>query len=73
MAGQRIYLDTFFVQALLNANDLYHERAMALFPEIRSAAEVVTTEAVLTEIGNALSAGMRQQAAKFIARPSLPI
>lgn len=77
MADRRIFLDTFFVQALLNANDAHHERAKRLFADVRTATEVVTTEAVLTEIGNALSTGMRREAARFIrgayATPNLVV
>ena len=66
MASRRIFLDTFFVQALLNAHDAYHTRAIRLLPEVNAADEVLVTEAVLVEVGNALSAGMRRHAAEFI-------
>ena len=68
MPGRRFLLDTFFVQALLNARDTHHQQASALLPEITSAAEVVVTEAVLIEIGDALSGALRQLAAAFIRR-----
>ena len=54
--GERIFLDTFFAQALLNRRDQYHAQAQALSPRLRTAKEVWITEAVLIEIGNALSA-----------------
>lgn len=68
MPTHRLYLDTFFVQALLNRRDEHHERARTLLPMIQSASEVVVSEAVLTEIGNALSGGERSRAAAFIRR-----
>jgi hypothetical protein len=68
MSGQRLFLDTVFVQALLNRSDQYHEQARALAPRLRTAAEVWTTEAVLIEIGNALSRFDRTAAARFIAQ-----
>lgn len=68
MTGTRLFLDTFFVQALLNVRDAHHERARALLPQVEGAAEVVVTEAVLIEIGNALSGSLRQLAAAFIRR-----
>ncbi|HSN76007.1 MAG TPA: nucleic acid-binding protein, partial [Anaerolineae bacterium] len=53
MSKDRFFLDTAFVQALLNHRDQYHEQARVLFPGVRAAGEVWTTEAVLIEIGNA--------------------
>jgi len=64
---ERLFLDTFWVQALLNRNDAYHARAVAWLARVERA-EVWTTEAVLVEIGNALSAVARGEAAAFIAR-----
>ncbi len=66
--GTRLFLDTFFVQALLNARDSYHESAKLLFPRVMEAEEEVVTEAVLIEIGNALSGALRRSAAAFIRR-----
>lgn len=68
MPDGRLFLDTAFVQALLNANDAFHERATVLLPQVVAAAEVVVTEAVLAEIGNALSGTLRNAAAAFIRR-----
>lgn len=56
MNGERLLLDTVFVQALLNRRDEYHAQAEAILPRVRAAAEVWVTEAVLVEVGNALSA-----------------
>lgn len=55
MSNERFLLDTVFVQALLNQRDQYHAKAKAFLPRVRDAAEVWITEAVLIEIGNALS------------------
>lgn len=68
--GARLFLDTFYVQALLDPRDSHHRRALSLFPEVRRASEVVITEAVFTEVGNALSGTrrVRRLAAAFIRR-----
>ncbi|NJO43307.1 MAG: type II toxin-antitoxin system VapC family toxin [Cyanobacteria bacterium CRU_2_1] len=56
MSNERLFLDTAFIQALLNPRDDYHNQAKQLFPRIRAAAEVWITEAIFAEVGNALSA-----------------
>lgn len=66
MTLNRIFLDTAFVQALLNLHDDYHQRAKTFMPIVRAASEVWLTEAILVEIGNALSASNREGAAQFI-------
>ncbi len=66
MSGDRLLLDTVFVQALLNGRDQYHDRARALLPRVQAAAEVWGTEAVLLEVGNALGALNRRAAVQFI-------
>ncbi|MBK7781353.1 MAG: type II toxin-antitoxin system VapC family toxin [Ardenticatenia bacterium] len=66
MNDDRIFLDTFFVQALLNQRDRYHLQARALLPRVRAASEVWITDAILVEIGNALSAVNRAGALAFI-------
>ncbi len=66
MNGERFFLDTLFVQALLNRRDQYHAQAVAFAPRLRAASEVWITEAVLVEIGNALSAINRAGAAAFV-------
>jgi len=55
MKATRFFLDTAYVLALLNPNDIYHQQARAMLPEMHSAREVWVTEAVLIETGNALS------------------
>jgi uncharacterized protein len=66
MKGERLLLDTVFVQALLNRRDQYHGQAKAMLPRVRNAAEVWITEAVLIEVGNALSAYNRAATVQFI-------
>src|SRR5438477_3723193 len=66
MTSERFFLDTFFVQALLNKRDQYHEKAKEFWPRVKAAAEVWITEAILVEIGNALSAANRGAASRFI-------
>jgi predicted nucleic acid-binding protein len=64
--GDRLFLDTAFIQALLNRRDQHHARALELWPRVRSAREVWVTEAVLVEVGNALSSFHREGATRFI-------
>ena len=66
MTGERIFLDTVFIQALLNVRDQYHINAKTVLPRVQSAVEVWLTEAVLIEVGNALSAFNRTAAIRFI-------
>lgn len=59
-------MDTFYVQAILNPNDAYRASASALQARIEAASQVVVTEAVLIEIGDALSDRDRAAAVGFI-------
>jgi hypothetical protein len=68
MNGARYFLDTFFAAALLNEGDGYHDRAREWLTPVRAAQEVWTTEAVLIEIADTLSAIDRLAAAEFIWR-----
>jgi predicted nucleic acid-binding protein len=63
-----LFLDTGYVIALLNPKDQHPEKAKALYLDVRNASRVWTTEAVLIEIGNGLSANHRQEAALFISQ-----
>ena len=47
MNQERLFLDTVFIQALLNKKDQYYHQAKALFPRVRNAFEVWVTESVL--------------------------
>jgi hypothetical protein len=66
MSTDRFFLDTAFVQALLNRRDQYQAQARAFLPRLRNAREIWVTEAVLVEIGNALSSLDRLAAVRFI-------
>ncbi|MBD2330080.1 PIN domain-containing protein [Alkalinema sp. FACHB-956] len=66
MSNERLFLDTAFIQALLNPRDDYHNQAKQLFPRVRVASEVWITEAIFAEVGNALSAFNRNGAVQFI-------
>lgn len=66
MNPARFFLDTAYILALLNPRDTYHKKAKKLLPNLRTAYEVWITEAVLTEIGNALSHSNRFEAIAFI-------
>ncbi|MBM4460232.1 MAG: type II toxin-antitoxin system VapC family toxin [Chloroflexi bacterium] len=48
-----VFIDTGYVLALVNTADEYHQRAVAVSQTVRP--PFITTEAVLTEIGNGLS------------------
>ena len=66
MSEERLFLDTSFIQALLNLRDQYHEKAKKLLPRIKEARSVLLTEAILVEVGNALSRFDRTAAAEFL-------
>ena len=66
MSDERLFLDTSFIQALLNRRDQYHEKAKQMFPRVRSARSVFLTEAILIEVGNALCRFDRTAAAEFL-------
>ena len=51
-----VFLDTAYAIALSSPNDLFHQRAISLADQLEAAdTRLVTTRAVLLEIGNALS------------------
>jgi uncharacterized protein len=66
MSDERLFLNTSFIQALINRRDQYHERAKRMFPRVRDARLVMLTEAILIEVGNALSRFDRTAAAEFL-------
>ncbi|MFM7364526.1 MAG: type II toxin-antitoxin system VapC family toxin [Cuspidothrix sp.] len=61
-----MFVDTVFIQALVNKNDQYHTQAKALLARVKNAIEVWVTEAILIEVGNALSAVNRTASVQFI-------
>ena len=66
MTAERLFIDTAYVQALLNKKDNYHNQAQAVYPRLAKVRELWTTEAILVEIGNALSSINRVVATGFI-------
>jgi len=65
-----IFLDTAFAIALASQRDTYHDRAGIMLEEIkRERTSVVTTQAILIEIGDAFAKpALRPIAAGFIER-----
>ncbi len=64
MMPPEVFLDTAFALALANPNDLLHGRATFLADQVESTrTRLITTRAVLLEIGNAL--------AKFATAPQV--
>ncbi|MEK6284464.1 MAG: type II toxin-antitoxin system VapC family toxin [Acidobacteriota bacterium] len=61
----RIFVDTSFVIALINDKDQYHSQAQALSYRFENS-PLVTTDAVLLEIGNALAKDFREEAIETI-------
>ncbi|MCT7985968.1 nucleic acid-binding protein [Laspinema sp. A4] len=68
MSQDRLFLDTVFIQAILNPRDQYHAAALELFPRVKNAQEVWITEAIFMEVGNALSTYDRRKVAAFIQK-----
>ena len=62
----RIFVDTSFVVALVNEKDQNHVTASELSATF-DGQPLITTDAVLLEIGNALARNFREQAAEIIA------
>lgn len=62
---RRVFIDTGYVIALINRNDQYHDKALDLAGRY-DGHPAVTTDAVLLEIGNALSRVARKEAAEII-------
>ena len=63
--SRKILVDTLFVVALLNERDAYHHRANEL-ADVFENQPLVITDAVLLEIGNALSRNFKLQAVEVI-------
>lgn len=64
MTNREVFLDTAFAIALSAPADQYHSQAVRLAEELESAkTQMVTTRAVLLEIGNALAQLRYRQAA----------
>lgn len=62
-----VFLDTAYAIALSSPTDLFHQRAVQLADELKSAAtRLITTRAILLEIGNALSKQRYRRAAVML-------
>lgn len=57
----RVFVDTSFVLALVNERDQYHKQAEALSFKFEES-KLITTVAILLEIGNALAKDFRKEA-----------
>jgi predicted nucleic acid-binding protein len=65
MKDERIFLDTWYIIALLNPRDAHHALAVRLLPRIRSARELIVSELVISEICDGLARSGRARAATF--------
>lgn len=65
MAVTRIFIDTLYVIALINRGDQYHEEASQLADRYEGR-PLLTTDAVLLEIGNALARRYKKEATEVI-------
>lgn len=63
--SRKIFVDTLFVVALINQRDTYHRKATEL-ADVFENQPLVITDAVLLEIGNALSRNFKSQATQII-------
>jgi predicted nucleic acid-binding protein len=61
------FIDTLFIVALLTPNDKYHSRADAIADSYING-PLVTTDAVLLEIGNGLARQRKAEAVEIISR-----
>lgn len=61
----RIFVDTSFVLALINERDQYHDQAEAFSYRFENSL-LITTDAVLLEIGNTLAKAFREEAVAII-------
>jgi len=59
----KIFIDTWFIIALINKRDQYHQKALA---EQFENYPLITTDAILLEIGNGLSSNYRNEVAELI-------
>jgi len=64
---ERLFVDTLFVIALINHRDQYHRQALNL-AERYDGWPLLTTEAVLLEVGNALARNYKREAVEVIER-----
>lgn len=60
-----VFIDTAFVVALINQNDVYHSQAVELSRQYENR-PMITTNIVLLEIGNALARNHKHEAIQII-------
>jgi predicted nucleic acid-binding protein len=61
----RVLVDTSFIIALINDKDQYYDQAQALSYKFDNSS-LITTDAILLEVGNALAKHFRQEAIEVI-------
>lgn len=61
----KIFIDTWFIVALINKRDQYHQKALALAEKFENY-PLITTDAILLEIGNGLSSNYRNEVVELI-------
>ena len=61
----KIFVDTWFIVALINKRDQYHQKALQLSAQYENY-PLITTDAVFLEFGNALSSNYKNEAAELI-------
>ena len=62
---RRTFVDSLFVIALVNRRDQYHDQALALAASLRGE-PLLTTDAVLLEIGNGLARTYKKEAVAIL-------
>jgi predicted nucleic acid-binding protein len=62
---KRIFVDSLFIIALVNRRDQYHRQALALAASLRGK-PLLTTDAVLLEIGNGLARSFKKEAVEIL-------
>lgn len=74
MPVKAVFLDTGFAIALASPRDRYHARAVQLADELKtSGSAIITTRAVLLEIGAALANGSRRDIALWAITRKNPL
>jgi uncharacterized protein len=63
--SNKIFVDTLFVVALINQRDQYHQKAYELAEKL-DRYSLLTTDAVLLEIGNALARSYKDESVEII-------
>ncbi len=64
---KKIFVDTFYIVALVNQRDEFHEKAAELVSKFDSQ-PLLTTDAVLLEVGNSLARNHKQKSIEIISQ-----